>query len=233
MSKVCTKCKIEKELGEFPPRGTGTHSWCKGCFRDYQREYWRKNSDRKKRISRLSYVKHRDDKLKKHSKYREENRERIREYGKGYYLRTREEHIEAGRIRTKERRHHDVQFRLRGNFSRYFGQQMIKNVIAGVTTNRIIQRLGYTWGDVIRHLESQFYNHPFTGEIMSWDNYGKRWEIDHIIPVSSFKFSSWEDGEFKKCWALTNLQPLWKEFNRSKHDKIDWKHPIKGVVNGD
>lgn len=31
--------------------------------------------------------------------------------------------------------------------------------------------------------------------------------IDHIIPQSSFKFSSMNDVEFKKCWSLDNLWP--------------------------
>jgi hypothetical protein len=57
---------------------------------------------------------------------------------------------------------------------------------------------------------------------MTWDNQGKydrknwddnapttwTWNIDHIIPHSSLPYSSMEDDNFKKCWALNNLRPL-------------------------
>jgi 5-methylcytosine-specific restriction endonuclease McrA len=45
------------------------------------------------------------------------------------------------------------------------------------------------------------------------------WHIDHIIPISSFSFSSPEDPEFKAAWALTNLRPLWAAQNISKGAK--------------
>ena len=34
-------------------------------------------------------------------------------------------------------------------------------------------------------------------------------EIDHIVPIKSFCFNSPDDKEFKKCWALSNLRPMW------------------------
>jgi len=55
-------------------------------------------------------------------------------------------------------------------------------------------------------------------EGMSWDNIDD-WHIDHIRPVSSFTFTSVDDPEFKACWALENLQPLWAFDNMSKGAK--------------
>jgi hypothetical protein len=65
---------------------------------------------------------------------------------------------------------------------------------------------------------------------MNWNNYGKydsnswddddsstwTWQLDHIIPHSTFKYSSMEDEDFKKCWSLDNLRPL-----SSKQNLID------------
>ena len=72
--------------------------------------------------------------------------------------------------------------------------------------------VGYKAQDLINHLEKQF------DDKINWDNYRSYWEIDHIKPKSLFKYETAEDPEFKKCWALENLQPLEKIKNRSKHD---------------
>lgn len=72
--------------------------------------------------------------------------------------------------------------------------------------------LGYSVDDLIKHLESQF--EPW----MSWDNYGE-WEIDHIVPDSSFSYSSTYDASFQESWKLSNLQPLEKSANASKGAK--------------
>jgi hypothetical protein len=61
----------------------------------------------------------------------------------------------------------------------------------------------------MNHLEKQFTKG------MTWDNYGE-WHVDHIRPMSSFNFTSVDDPEFKECWALCNLQPLWELDNLSK-----------------
>jgi hypothetical protein len=54
---------------------------------------------------------------------------------------------------------------------------------------------------------------------MSWDNYGwDGWWIDHIIPRDQFDFKDPE--QIKKCWKLSNLQPLWKMDNMAKGNKI-------------
>ena len=75
--------------------------------------------------------------------------------------------------------------------------------------------LGYTVGDLMKHLESKFQKD------MSWDNYGRNgWHIDHIIPKSLWKFSNFNDREFKQCWSLANLQPLWAHDNLSKGNRI-------------
>lgn len=62
--------------------------------------------------------------------------------------------------------------------------------------------LSYTPDDLKRHLESQF------DSSMTWDNHGKDWHIDHIIPQAAFHYDSEKHPDFQKCWALSNLRPL-------------------------
>jgi hypothetical protein len=54
---------------------------------------------------------------------------------------------------------------------------------------------------------------------MTWDNYGE-WHIDHIIPISAFNFNSPEDFDFKRCWALKNLRPIWAHDNLIKQARL-------------
>lgn len=78
--------------------------------------------------------------------------------------------------------------------------------------------LNFSVEELKSHLESKFYPHPITGELMTWDNKG-RWHIDHIIPDSWFTYSTVNDEEFKLSWALSNLQPKWAEENLSKGNR--------------
>ena len=74
--------------------------------------------------------------------------------------------------------------------------------------------VGYNRNDLKKHLESKFTDD------MSWDNMDK-WHIDHIVPKSSFHyFKNPYNQNFKDCWALSNLQPLWSKDNLSKGCKI-------------
>jgi hypothetical protein len=77
--------------------------------------------------------------------------------------------------------------------------------------------LCYTIEDLKNHLESLFE------EGMTWENYGKPdgifeagWHVDHIKPQCAFYFRSVEDLEFKECWSLSNLRPLWALDNLKK-----------------
>ena len=74
--------------------------------------------------------------------------------------------------------------------------------------------VGYNAEKLKKHLEKLF----LPG--MGWHNYGK-WHIDHIIPKSKFNYKNPEDPDFKRCWALNNLQPLWARDNLVKHDRLD------------
>ena len=71
--------------------------------------------------------------------------------------------------------------------------------------NKIIP---YTADELRAHLESKFTDG------MTWDNHGLMgWHIDHIIPVGMWDNSI---AELRACWAISNLQPLWRDDNVAK-----------------
>lgn len=63
------------------------------------------------------------------------------------------------------------------------------------------------------HLEKEFTDG------MTWENYGE-WHVDHIRPMASFDFISVDCADFKECWSLSNLQPLWGDENISKGSRL-------------
>jgi hypothetical protein len=69
--------------------------------------------------------------------------------------------------------------------------------------------VGCSWAKLKLHIESQFVDG------MSWEN-RHLWEVDHIIPLSSANTQE----DIIKLSHFSNLQPLWKEDNRSKSDKM-------------
>ncbi len=58
----------------------------------------------------------------------------------------------------------------------------------------------------------------------NWNDYleGKL-HLDHKVPLSYFKYDTYEDIEFKKCWSLYNLQLLPAKENMQKSNKVDYK----------
>ena len=73
--------------------------------------------------------------------------------------------------------------------------------------------MGCSVEELKKYLESKFYPHSETGEIMSWENYGE-WHIDHRKPLKMFNLSKRE--ELLKACHYTNLQPLWAKDNLIK-----------------
>jgi hypothetical protein len=77
--------------------------------------------------------------------------------------------------------------------------------------------VNYSVFDLKKHLESTLPIGYDWGDFLS----GKL-HLDHKKPSASFQFSSPEDSEFKKCWALSNLQLLPALENIRKSAKLDW-----------
>lgn len=166
------------------------------------------------------YDRERENILNKKREYYVLNREKIVEIRKDYYCKNRDKILDEKSEyfqRTKEDRYEYVRnrrkrpdVRISMNVSSYLFK-LLKNKKSGTHWEKF---LDYDKDTLKNHLEKQFKPG------MTWDNYGE-WHIDHKIPVRAFNFSSPTDIDFKRCWSLSNLQPLWARENFSKGGKID------------
>jgi hypothetical protein len=167
----------------------------------------RRNTGGKSKANKRYYKNNKEDICEWYKKWAKENREYLREKHTEWREDNKEHVNKYKRDYERKRRAEDPKYRL-GVRTRTAVWQLLKE--RGIKkTNKTFELLGYTIEELINHLEKQFVNG------MTWENYGE-WHVDHIRPMSSFNFTSPEDPEFKECWRLENLQPLWWPDNLSK-----------------
>jgi hypothetical protein len=136
--------------------------------------------------------------------------ERKREHFNAYQASYRKANLPTVRVWRRNTLANNPQLRMRRAFSGRISREL--SLRGRKKQGRVFEFLGYSRDDLVRRLESLFQSG------MSWDNYGK-WHVDHIRPVSSFAFTGLDDPEFRRCWALENLQPLWAADNIRKSNK--------------
>lgn len=159
-------------------------------------------------------------------KWREKNKETLKEYVKTWYENNKEHRKEylkeyreknIDKIRQikrdyeRNRKARDPLYKLINNFRTAIYQVLKENNIN--KNGHYFEILKYTPDDLILHLETKFTDG------MTWDNYGE-WHVDHIKPISSYIILEIGDDEFMNCWSLSNLQPLWGKENISKSNKL-------------
>ncbi len=98
---------------------------------------------------------------------------------------------------------------------RRVSKNALKNLTGWLRRNTKIKlnwmsRFGYSPEDFKQHVESLWKSG------MSWENYGSVWCLDHVTAMQFFDFTSIEDSDFRQCFALENLQPLFLEENTRK-----------------
>jgi hypothetical protein len=154
----------------------------------------------KKASYKRNAEKHKEKKSIYHKEWQKENREKLNLYHKEWREKNIDRHRENKRTYEKNRKATDPLYKLISNFRTAIYIVLKENNLQKY--GHYFDVLGYTPEQLIEHLGKQFNNG------MNWDNYGE-WHIDHIKPISSFIFESSDDDEFKKCWSLENLQPMW------------------------
>ena len=232
--RQCKKCKNNKDIIDFSSNKSkpdGINYWCKSCHKIYHHQNRKKILERKRQygIINADTIKEKDrlrrerDSVKrakhlrlyysenkdKYSAYRKTNAEKIKLQTKKYNARP--EVIKKRRDRMRVRYTTD----LKVNLTIRITTGMNQTLRHGKQNKTWLKLVDFTLNQLRAHLEKQFKDG------MTWERFLKgEIHIDHITPISAFNFSSPEHIDFKRCWALSNLQPLWAKDNLSKKDKI-------------
>jgi len=247
VAKVCTKCKELKQFAEFysdKRNNDGLQSACNKCcdeasrkwrsvkpeyLKEYNRNYHALNKEKENRKSREYYDKCKIDIAIRVKQYRIDNLERYKQA----QAKSRIKNIDRVRITSKKwvqqnpvkikayakKARAKIRNTLRGRLNIQMATSINKSLRKGSKNGRSWELLvGYTVEQLRKHLEGKL----LPG--MTWDN-RKEWHIDHIIPIAAFNYETPEDIDFKKCWRLKNLQPIWAKENLSKRTVL--KHPFQ------
>jgi len=213
--KVCSTCNVSfpatKEYFYWRSDNNKLRNQCKKCKTKTDRLWQQKNREhistycRKKRSENPEYYnavckRYRDRNPKKRyeicMKWKRDNPEKCKVIQRKSNKKTRS--TPSGNL--NHRMSVSIQRALKGNKKGRKWEDMI----------------GYTLDDLKKHIEAQFVDG------MTWALLLKgKIHIDHKIPKSVFNYKTSEDIDFHRCWALSNLQPLWAKDNLKKNDKLE------------
>jgi len=224
MSKVCCKCKKEQlnnQFGRLQSSKDGLRYDCKTCRKKYREE----NRDTINVKLKEYYASNKEVLLPKHKEYREQNKTvilaqrkeyRNREDVKEHIKKKQKEYLPIRKEQIKTRRKTDLNFQI---------QEVVKNKIHKFLKNRktsYAELIGCEIEFFKKWMEYRF------DETMCWENFGKVWQIDHILPLSLFDMTN--EFDRKVCFHWTNLQPLNSVENRSKSNKLQLHYYFNNLV---
>ena len=247
--RICKRCQqgLPANLDHFPPHKMGKyglHTHCRPCKKLHDAELrarpdqmakkqaWRDANKEKVKQYNAEYRKAgykstehvrawyhanlehvRSYNREKMRKLREANPEKYRVAQREYYHANRDAVLERAAQVSARKYREDVAFNLRAKVAPRL-RGMLRGV-GGKSQRRTEELLGFTLEELKAHLERQFTKG------MTWEKLlAGEIHIDHIRPVWTFSVTSADCPEFRACWALTNLRPLWAKENLSKGGKV-------------
>jgi hypothetical protein len=225
--KVCSCCHTSKDISFFHKDNkgkAGRSARCKECAKKKSNEWYANNKERASARSKEYDKTHSIQKVKNavewanknpqrrfaiHRKWYDKNKEQKKISDKIRYELNKPHIMELAKLNMRKRRL-DPKFKLSSSMSRGINASLHY----GKQGRHWESLVGYTIHQLKKHIEKQFKDG------ISWENYGK-WHIDHKIPIAAFNFQTPEDIDFKRCWALSNLQPMWALENIIKGHRLE------------
>lgn len=217
----CGTCNVSKPTDEFIHRNGKPQGQCKICRNEYIRRYRNERASGERTKNEVQVVNNGKVCTKCNSwkplteyptrksihGYRHECKECKKkilfEYGQNVYN-------EKRRTRKKE----DANYRVLCNHRHYIYKCLTRYSRKCKST---VEYIGCDVDTLVKWLEYQF------DEGMTWENYGKVWTIDHVIPLSKFDLTNEKNQKVAFNWS--NMHPskdnfckgstfrLWEYFN--------------------
>lgn len=189
-------------------------------MKQYRERNSSKISEQRRKYRKLWYEQNKAKVIEDSKKYYLSNRAKVLEYKKIWtkdnaesvskrIKQWKKDNVEHLRKRSadymRNRAHSDPLFRFTKNLRRRL-HHAFKNMSK---SRKTLDLLGCTIEEAYRHVESLFQPG------MTWENYGK-WHVDHIIPFAVTQLAH----ERERLCHYTNLQPLWAADNLKKGTKL-------------
>lgn len=181
--------------------------------------YYLRNRERLNAENKRCYQENREKILERNRRYAEKNREKIAAYQREYRRKNRQQlsaqdleyyHKNAERIRQKRRQREAERPELRVVTTyRKRLSQLLKRRQGRPSSYKL---LGCSPEEFLDHIERQLPRG------CTWENYGHRWHVDHIIPCAAFDLS--DPKQLRQCFHFTNLRPLLAKENLQKNARI-------------
>ena len=211
----CLNCKVNVDK-------LFSDNLCSKCHKNkLKREYYQRHKDdinkkakerrdtdinkEKRRVSDSSYYSKNKEIISIRQKtYYELNKEKIKEQRKLFH-----ENNPENRKNQRKKQLYKPIYKLEQTYRRRCRRCLIY-------PNRCEELLGCTKDFLLKWFEFLFSK---IDNMMSLNNHGEYWEIDHVKPVSTFDLN--DEEQVKLCFNWKNLAPLEKSLNRKKSNKID------------
>jgi hypothetical protein len=188
MNNICPKCGADKETTGY----VKGKNYCKVCSNLYSKMYKSRN---KEKISEYN------------KEYKKNHAEEISMYNKKYNVDNRVAIQKRHTPYLAKKRKTDPQYAL----SVCLRNRMNK-LLKNIESENTLILLGCSLEFYKKWLEFQFKAD------MTFENHGKIWHIDHVIPCK--RFDLLDENERHKCFNWANMQPLYAKHNMSKKDRI-------------
>lgn len=218
MNQKCISCELDKSIDEFEKRAdTGKYrSQCKVCRNNYVKSYKSKISSGELQKKQILIVDNKKicsicDESKDLSEfptrstengYRHECKDCKKEIMSKYY-------VEIYNEVRRDRKKNDPEYKLLCNHRNYVYKCLTK---FGNKNDRSLKYLGCSLENFKEWLEFQF------DENMTWENYGKYWTVDHILPLHRFDLTNEKESLIAFNWK--NMQPLTDNFNKGNKIRL-------------
>ena len=172
---------------------------------DQKNSEWYRNNKATHLYTHREYVRaNKEDVTEWQAEYRKRNRNKLLAYGRRYYAENADTIIKQVHRRAsatpEARLLTSCRKRISGLIRRKEGRPPTREL------------LGCTVPEFRAFLEMQF------PKGCNWENYGKAWHVDHIIPCAAFDLK--DPKQLRQCFHFTNLRPLRAKANFKKHARI-------------